>query len=78
MTEIPYIRFVVENGLAGVYVADLDTDDFNKICDKDDDTFADYSIDDSLKKAMNKNIKDNNYPILRTINLALVLARIQV
>ncbi|XP_031640870.1 probable chitinase 2 isoform X2 [Contarinia nasturtii] len=67
------IKFAMSRNLGGAMVWSVDTDDFRGECDIDNDTFIDFKpvpgVDLTIPKRYNA-----NYPLLRTINEATVLA----
>lgn len=67
------IRFMVRQKLAGAMVWSVDTDDFRGECDLSDDTYADYKPEAGVRLSVPKRI-NSNYPLLRTINEAIVVA----
>lgn len=61
-------RYAVRKGLAGTMVWSVDTDDFHGDCSGEADVFVDFpSVGKSRRMA-------TNFPLLRTLNEALVLA----
>lgn len=67
------VRFAVQKNLAGSMVWSIDTDDFLGDCDVEGDTFADFKSNRGIKFDFPKRF-NHNYPLLRTINEATVLA----
>lgn len=67
------IKFAMSRNLAGAMVWSIDTDDFHGDCDIDDDTFADFKPMPGVTLNTPKRIAAN-YPLLRTINEAMVMA----
>jgi len=63
------IKFALERRLGGLMIWSVDTDDFLGECDRSDDTYADYKYI-TVPRRSNK-----NYPLLRTINEAIPLAK---
>lgn len=64
------VRFGVRQELAGFMVWSLDTDDFLGKCPFDKDTYEDFgTVEKQLVSRVNK-----NFPLLRTINEAAVIA----
>lgn len=61
-------RYAVQKGLAGTMVWSVDTDDFHGDCLGESDVYVDFpGVGKSLRTA-------TNFPLLRTLNEALVLA----
>lgn len=61
-------RYAVRKGLAGTMVWSVDTDDFHGDCLGESDVFVDFAgVGKSLRTS-------TNYPLLRTLNEAIVLA----
>lgn len=67
------MKFAMGRNLGGAMVWSIDTDDFHGDCDIDDDTFNDFKplpgVTLNIPKRYNA-----NYPLLRTINEATVIA----
>lgn len=67
------IKFAMGRNLAGAMIWSIDTDDFHGDCDIDEDTFVDFKplagVTLNIPKRYNA-----NYPLLRTINEAMVVA----
>lgn len=69
------VRYAVRNKLAGSMIWSVDTDDFRGECVSEDDTYADFlaSARPGIKLNIPKRI-NTNYPLLRSINEATVIA----
>lgn len=67
------MRFIVRKGLAGAMIWSVDTDDFLGECSPDVDTFADFTDLPQIRLVIPKRV-NNNYPMLRTINEALIVS----
>lgn len=67
------MKFAISRNLAGAMVWSIDTDDFHGDCDIDDDTFIDFKPMPGVILNIPKRY-NANYPLLRTINEATVLA----
>lgn len=67
------MKFAMSRNLAGAMVWSIDTDDFHGDCDIDDDTFVDFKPIPGVTLNIPKRY-NANYPLLRTINEATVLA----
>lgn len=67
------VRFAVQRNLAGSMVWSVDTDDFLGDCDEEGDTYADFKSAAGVTFDFPKRF-NLNYPLLRTINEATVLA----
>lgn len=67
------IKFAMSRNLAGVMIWSIDTDDFHGDCDMDEDTFADFKPMPGVTLSIPKRT-ETNYPLLRTINEAMVVA----
>lgn len=67
------IRFLIGKQLAGAMIWSVDTDDFHGDCKLDDDTYVDYKSSPGVQLTVPKRV-NNNYPLLRTINEAMVIA----
>lgn len=67
------IKFAMSRNLAGAMIWSIDTDDFLGDCDIDDDTFADFKPIPGVTLSIPKRI-ETNFPLLRTINEAMVVA----
>lgn len=69
------VRYAVRKGLLGVMVWSIDTDDFQGDCDGalNEDRFSDFRTEPKVKLSFPKStIK--TYPLLRTLNDAIVLS----
>lgn len=67
------VKFAMSRNLAGSMVWSIDTDDFHGDCDIDTDTFADFKPMPGVNLSFP--LRHNaNYPLLRTINEATVVA----
>lgn len=67
------IQFAMSRNLAGAMIWSIDTDDFHGDCDIDEDTFADFKPMPGVTLSVPKRI-EANYPLLRTINEAMLVA----
>lgn len=67
------IKFAMSRNLAGAMIWSIDTDDFLGDCDIEDDTFADFKPMPGVTLNLPKRV-ETNYPLLRTINEAMVVA----
>lgn len=67
------VRFAMQKKLAGSMVWSIDTDDFLGDCDFEGETFADFKSNRGITFNFPKRF-NQNYPLLRTINEATVLA----
>lgn len=67
------IKFAMSRNLAGAMIWSIDTDDFLGDCDIDDDTFADFKPIPGVTLNLPKRV-ETNFPLLRTINEAMVVA----
>lgn len=67
------VRFAVTRNLGGSMVWSVDTDDFHGDCDIDEDTYSDFKPAAGIHLDFPKRY-NANYPLLRTINEATVLA----
>uniref|UniRef100_A0A1B0DAE5 Uncharacterized protein n=1 Tax=Phlebotomus papatasi TaxID=29031 RepID=A0A1B0DAE5_PHLPP len=68
------IRYAVKLKLAGAMVWSIDTDDFLGNCKVDNDTFVDYTPKPEVKLSFPRRVNDN-FPLLRTINEAIIVAQ---
>lgn len=68
------IRYAVKLKLAGAMVWSIDTDDFLGNCKADNDTFVDYTAKPGVKLSFPRRVNDN-FPLLRTINEAIIVAQ---
>ncbi|XP_055686858.1 probable chitinase 2 [Lutzomyia longipalpis] len=68
------IRYAIKHKLAGAMVWSIDTDDFLGNCKPDNETFVDFVSRPGVKLTFPRRPK-GNYPLLRTINEALVVAQ---
>ncbi|KAL7050542.1 hypothetical protein ACKWTF_004121 [Chironomus riparius] len=68
------VRYAMKKGLGGVMVWSVDTDDFLGECDDkiNFDTFNDYRAEPKVKLNIPKRT-EKNYPLLRTLNDAIVI-----
>lgn len=66
-------RYAIRQDLAGVMVWSVDTDDFLGDCTAEQDTFADFGDSAGIRLQIPKR-EYNNYPLLRTMNTALIVA----
>lgn len=71
------IKFAMSRNLAGAMIWSIDTDDFLGDCDIDTDTFADFKPMPGVTLHIPKRI-EANYPLLRTVNEAMVLALAEI
>lgn len=67
------MRYAIRQDLAGVMVWSVDTDDFLGDCTAEQDTFADFGDSAGIRLQIPKR-EYNNYPLLRTMNTALIVA----
>jgi chitinase len=69
------VRYAVQKGLLGVMVWSIDTDDFQGDCDSslNSDRFNDFRTKPKVKLTFPK-LASNTYPLLRTLNDAIVLS----
>lgn len=67
------VRFAMKRKLAGSMVWSVDTDDFHGDCDIDEDTYSDFKPAAGINLVFPKRF-NANYPLMRTINEATVLA----
>lgn len=67
------MKFAMGRNLGGAMVWSIDTDDFHGDCDIDEDTFADFKPMPGVTLHIPKRY-NANYPLLRTINEATVVA----
>lgn len=67
------MKFAMSRNLAGAMIWSIDTDDFHGDCDIDEDTFADFKPIPGVILNIPKRY-NANYPLLRTINEATVVA----
>lgn len=67
------MKFAMGRNLAGAMVWSIDTDDFHGDCDIDEDTFVDFKPMPGVTLNIPKRY-NANYPLLRTINEATVVA----
>lgn len=67
------VRFAVKRKLGGSMVWSVDTDDFHGDCDIDEDTYNDFKPAAGINLDFPKRY-NANYPLLRTINEATVIA----
>lgn len=67
------IRFAMKRKLGGSMVWSVDTDDFHGDCDIDEDTYSDFKPAAGINLIFPKRY-NANYPLLRTINEATVIA----
>lgn len=69
------VRYAIQKGLVGVMVWSVDTDDFQGDCDPalNDDRFSDFRTKPQVKLSFPK-LASNTYPLLRTLNDAIVLS----
>ena len=69
------VRYAVQKGLLGVMVWSIDTDDFQGDCDSslNEDRFSDFRTQPKVKLNLPK-LEKNTYPLLRTLNDAIVLS----
>jgi len=69
------VRYAVRNNLAGSMIWSVDTDDFRGECNNEEDTYTDMLA--TVRPGITLNIPkrfNTNYPLLRTINEATVIA----
>lgn len=66
------IRFLMKKELAGAMVWSVDTDDFLGDCDTETDTYDDFKVASGVKLNVPKRL-NTNYPLLRTINEAILV-----
>jgi chitinase len=68
------VRYAIENGLGGVMVWSIDTDDFQGDCNEDlnSDRFSDFRTKPKVKLNLPKT-STKTYPLLRTLNDAIVV-----
>jgi len=69
------VRYAIRKGLAGVMVWSVDTDDFHGDCDEslNSDRFSDFRTEPKVKLNIPK-VTVKTYPLLRTLNDAIVLS----
>lgn len=67
------VRYAMKKKLGGLMVWSVDTDDFHGDCDIDEDTYKDFKPAAGINLAFPKRY-NANYPLMRTINEAAVLA----
>lgn len=70
------VRYAVQKGLLGVMVWSIDTDDFQGDCDNalNEDRFSDFRTKPQVKLSFPKLASKTTYPLLRTLNDAIVLS----
>lgn len=66
-------RFAMRKDLAGAMVWSVDTDDFLGECDTEHDTYDDFGEAAGVKLTIPRRV-NSNYPLLRTINEAIIIA----
>lgn len=66
-------RFAMRKALAGAMVWSVDTDDFLGECDTEHDTYDDFGETAGVKLTIPRRI-NANYPLLRTINEAIIIS----
>ncbi|XP_055536395.1 probable chitinase 2 [Wyeomyia smithii] len=67
------VRFAIRQNLAGLMIWSVDTDDFNGVCEPENDTFADFGDQIRVKLDIPPPIQDK-YKLLRTVNDAIIVA----
>ncbi|XP_053686725.1 probable chitinase 2 [Sabethes cyaneus] len=67
------VRFAIRQNLAGLMIWSVDTDDFNGVCEPENDTFADFGDQAGVKLNIPPSIQDK-YKLLRTVNDAIIIA----
>lgn len=71
------MKFAMSRELGGAMIWSVDTDDFLGDCDIDEDTFTDFKSRAGITLDIPKRY-NANYPLLRTVNEAIVIAQSQI
>ena len=67
------VRYAIRQNLGGLMVWSVDTDDFNGLCDGQNDTFSDFEEREDIKLKIPSTIQ-GKYPLLKAVNEAIVVS----